>query len=109
VEGGGGECVGGDIISVKDGVHHRADRVLSFFSSRPNWDTPIPSPAGECVPPFFGSGGRTHSLGREEVGSIVRKTPDTALCSILYSIQYVSTLWGALCFVFVYTPHNVHT
>ncbi len=25
--------------------------MLSFFSSRRNWDSPIPSPAGECAPP----------------------------------------------------------
>jgi hypothetical protein len=26
------------------------DRVLGFFSSRPNWDTPTPLPAGGCLP-----------------------------------------------------------
>jgi hypothetical protein len=37
---------------------HRVDSVLGFFSSRPNWDPPpTPSPAGECVPHPFGSGG----------------------------------------------------
>jgi hypothetical protein len=36
---------------------HRVGRVLSFISSRRNWDSPHPSPAGECGPPF-GSGGR---------------------------------------------------
>jgi hypothetical protein len=54
--------------------------------------TPTPSPPGECVHPAFGAGGG----GREDTlagwkgggGSIVRKTPDTALYSI-----YVSTLW----------------
>jgi hypothetical protein len=30
---------------------HRVGRVLSFFSSRRNWDSPNPSPARECVPP----------------------------------------------------------
>ncbi len=30
---------------------HRVDRVPRFFSSRWNWDSPIPSPAGEFVPP----------------------------------------------------------
>jgi hypothetical protein len=30
---------------------HRVDRVLSFLSSRQNWDSPTPSPAGECPPP----------------------------------------------------------
>ncbi len=42
--------------------------MLNFFSSRPNWDYPTPSPAGERVLPPFGSGGGTHSLAGEEVG-----------------------------------------
>ncbi len=29
---------------------HRVVRVLSFFSSRRNWDSPTPSPAGACAP-----------------------------------------------------------
>jgi hypothetical protein len=29
---------------------HRVGRVLSFFSSRWNWDSPDPSPARECAP-----------------------------------------------------------
>jgi hypothetical protein len=34
-------------------VDHRVDRLLlSFFSSRRNWDIPTPSPAGECLPPL---------------------------------------------------------
>ncbi len=36
---------------------HRVGRVLSFFSSRRNWDSPNPSSAGEYAPPT-GSGGR---------------------------------------------------
>jgi hypothetical protein len=39
-------------------ITHRVDRVLSFFSSRWNWDFPTPSPAGVCAPLPFGSGGR---------------------------------------------------
>jgi hypothetical protein len=31
------------------GRNHRVDRVISFFSSRPIWDSPTPSHAGECV------------------------------------------------------------
>ncbi len=52
---------------------------------------PTPSLPGECVPPRLWCRGRTHSLGGEGVGggSIVRKTPDTAL----YSIYVLSTLW----------------
>jgi hypothetical protein len=38
-------------------LSHRVCRVLSFFSSRRNWDSPNPSLAGECVPSPFGSGG----------------------------------------------------
>ncbi len=40
------------------GVKHRVGRVLSFFSSRRNWDSPNPTPACECAPPPFGSWGR---------------------------------------------------
>ncbi len=43
---------------------HREDRVLSFSSSRWNWGSP-PSPADECAPQPFGSGGGTHSLAGE--------------------------------------------
>ena len=53
------------LVHVQTGlVGHRknVDRVLGFFSSRPNWDSPTPSPAGECVLPSFGTGGDTHSL-----------------------------------------------
>jgi hypothetical protein len=28
-------------------VEHKVDRVLGFFSSRPFWDPPTPSPAAE--------------------------------------------------------------
>jgi hypothetical protein len=38
--------------------------VLSSFSSRQNWDSPNPSPAGECAPPPPpGSGGRDTLAG----------------------------------------------
>jgi hypothetical protein len=37
--------------------HHR----VSFFSSRRNWDSPKPSPAGECAR----SGGEGHTRWRE--------------------------------------------
>jgi hypothetical protein len=32
-----------------DRKHHRIGRVISFFSSRRNWDSPNPSPAGESA------------------------------------------------------------
>ncbi len=40
----------------------RVDRVLSFFSSCPNWDSPTPFLR---VPPFFGSGGGKLTLWGE--------------------------------------------
>ncbi len=49
-------------------MEHRVGRVLSFFSSRRNWDSPNPSPAGECDPPPLIPGGGAHSLAREGVG-----------------------------------------
>jgi hypothetical protein len=56
-------------LSIVKSLRHRVDRVLGFFSSRPNWDLPpIPSPAGEYVPPFGSGGGETHSLTGEGVG-----------------------------------------
>jgi hypothetical protein len=51
------------------GPIHRVGRVLSFFSSRQNWDSPNPSPAGECAPPPPQVlGGRVHSMAREGLG-----------------------------------------
>jgi hypothetical protein len=40
-----------------DSTFYRVGRVLSFFSSRRNSDSPNPSPAGECAPPVLGGGG----------------------------------------------------
>ncbi len=45
---------------------HRVDRVLSFLSSRPNWDSTTPSHAGECVPPQWFRGEGTLACGRGE-------------------------------------------
>jgi hypothetical protein len=54
--------------------------------------TPTPSPPGECVPPPPLVRGQDILTGwRGGGGSIVRKTPDTALYSF-----YVSTLRGSL-------------
>jgi hypothetical protein len=38
------------ISSVYTSVTWEAQRVLSFVSSRWNWDSPTPTPAGECAP-----------------------------------------------------------
>jgi hypothetical protein len=48
-----------------------------------NIDPSTPSPPGECVPPAFGAGEDTLAGWRGGGGgSIVRKTPDTALYPI---------------------------
>ncbi len=40
--------------------YHRVDRVLGFFSSRPNWDSPTPSHGGEFPsPPLVKGEGHT--------------------------------------------------
>jgi hypothetical protein len=51
---------------------YRAGRVLSFFSSRRNWDYPNPSPAGECAPPPLVLGGRGTLAGERGVGRVRR-------------------------------------
>ncbi len=52
------QCLGSD---------HRVDRVLGFFSSCPNCDSPTPTPPGECVPPLVG--GDTHLRERGGVAN----------------------------------------
>jgi hypothetical protein len=46
---------------------HKVDRVLGFFSRRPNWNPHSSCPPASVSPPPFGSGG-THSLAGEGVG-----------------------------------------
>ncbi len=41
---------------------HRIGRVLSFFSSRRNWDSPTPHPQASMPPPLWFRGGGEHSL-----------------------------------------------
>jgi hypothetical protein len=54
---------------------HTVGRVLSFFSSRRNWDSPNLSPAGECAaPPPPGSGGRGTLAGEREGGRVTIRT-----------------------------------
>ncbi len=52
------------ILTRRDTQQHKVDRVLSFFSSRPNWD-PL-TRRQECPPPLV-TGGGTLAYG-EEVG-----------------------------------------
>ncbi len=46
----------------------RVDRALGFFPSSLNWNSPNPHPQAS-VSPTFGSGGGTHSLAGEGLGS----------------------------------------
>ncbi len=66
------------------------DRVLGFFFSRPNCDLPTPSPAGECVPlPFRSGGGDTAVACWRGSGGVPIRTWGQTLC---YS-RYICTLW----------------
>jgi hypothetical protein len=47
-----------------ENIIHRVDRVLGFFSSRPNWDSPTPSPADKCAPPPLVPGGDPLACGK---------------------------------------------
>ncbi len=68
--------INGMTVAVRQclGSTHTVDRVLGFFSSRPNWDSP--TPAGECVPPLVGGG---YSLA-EEGGGVLIRTRGYTLC-----------------------------
>ncbi len=63
--------------------------MLSFFSSRPNWDSPIPLHAGECVLPHFGPGGRAHSLAGEGVGGVPIPTRGHNCCTGTLDVRYM--------------------
>jgi hypothetical protein len=70
-------------------VVHRVGRVQSFFSSR-HWDSPNPSPAGECDPPLIPWGG-ARSLAREGVGhwespNSDERTYTVLLCKYMYFV-----------------------
>jgi hypothetical protein len=64
---------------------HRVGRVLSFFSSRRNWDSPNPSPAGEYAPPPFGTGGRGTLAGERGGGRVPIATRGHTLWYSLYT------------------------
>jgi hypothetical protein len=58
--------------AISEATTHRVDRVLGFFSSRPNGDPPTPSTAGECVPLPLIPGGNT--IPRERGGGVPIRT-----------------------------------
>jgi hypothetical protein len=64
-------------------LDHRVGRVLRFFSSRRNWDSPNPSPEGECAPTSLVRGGGAHSQAREGLGGSQFRLGDIH-CGTLY-------------------------
>ncbi len=66
-------------------VNHR---VLGFFFSRPNWDFPTPSPAGECVPPplLVRGGGETLAGGRGGVPNSDEGSDTVVLLVFMYFV-----------------------
>jgi hypothetical protein len=92
-----GEEVEPNIMTTKTlGFHyvykkfHRVGRVLSFFSSSRNYDSPNLSPAGECAPPpFFGSGGRDILAGERGGGRVPIPTRGHTLWYSIYTRVYV--------------------
>ncbi len=78
-----------------NGICHREGRVLSFFSSRRNWDSPTPLAAGECA---------SHSLVRGEgegLGESKFRRGDIhcgalcikVLCGIFCRVRWMYTTW----------------
>ncbi len=85
----------GDWREVKVRLHspwHRVGRVQSFFSSHRNWDSPNPSPAGECAPLRFWGEGHTRwrERGWESPNSDEGTYNYSTLCMVLF---YICTLW----------------
>jgi hypothetical protein len=83
---------------------HRVGRVLSFCSSRRNWDsTTPPSPAGECALPLpLLPGGGAHSLAREGVGESQFRRGDTH-CNSLRMWLLCNFRPLQYCLIFSYT------
>jgi len=69
-------------------LDHRVGRVVSFFSSRRNWDSPNPPPAGECVPHPLIPGEGAYSLAREGVGESQFQRGDIQHKVVLFRNMY---------------------
>jgi hypothetical protein len=70
---------------------HRVDSVsvICFFSSHWNWDSPTPSPAGECAPSLVPGEG-AHSLAGEGVGVSQLQRGDRHGCTLgIYGMHLV--------------------
>ncbi len=87
INGGG---VGGGEVAGCLQSRHRVGRVLSFFSSGRNWDSPNPSPAADCalpLPPLVPGGG-AHSLVH---GRVPIPTRGHKLWYTVYTYMYFVT------------------
>ncbi len=83
------------------GLTNRVDRVLSFFSSRPNWDPHILTRRRVCPPlPLVGGGG-----SREGVGGVPIRTRGQTLWYSRYICTLCHNRWhGLIC----HTAKNYH-
>ncbi len=72
-------------------VYHSVSRVLSFFSSSRDWDSPNPSPAGECASPPFGSGGRGTLAGESPNSNEGTYTVVLSMYFVVSTEQFVDT------------------
>jgi hypothetical protein len=82
----------GGSVAMDSVLSQRVGRVLSFFSSRRNWDSPNPSPAGECAPPpVLGGGAPRGTLACEK--GVGRVPVPTRGHTLSYSL-YIRTLWS---------------
>jgi hypothetical protein len=90
-----------------NGSRHRVDGVLNFFSSRPNWASPTPSLAGECVrpPPLWFLGG-TLACGRWGGGVPIRTSEGTD-CTLGIYVLCGSRTWLKINFTYFYDLVNI--
>ncbi len=65
--------------------------MLSFFSSRRNWDSPNPLPAGECGPPPASGEG----LGAWESPNSDEGTDTVLLCIYKYFVDHTADIANA--------------
>ncbi len=85
-----GSTVAAEIGSVE--LNHGVDRVLSFLSSRRNWDYPTPSHLGECLVPrvstfALAKGGEVSHLQRGDRHCITLGT--YVLCELNYTTFFI--------------------
>jgi hypothetical protein len=76
------------LVSLSSFVHGaggpQSRQSASFFSSRRNWDSPNPSPAGECAPSLWFRG-EGHTFWRERGGRVnIPKRGHTLWYSTVY-------------------------